>query len=166
VTNRPAGTQAGSLCYNTPSSRRVGVRGDTGRIFFRGCKCPNSSGTKCLGKRPSKEPSRRVRYDRAQLIQNGRAPARITPYPTGRLFWGGVVPGTSCLATIVLSRDISQQPLAGSQSWSTGVLGVLECHSLTPEMLERSACCLAETSKFLVGDHPEFSNDGNLKDCR
>ena len=25
-------------------------------------------GTKCLGKRPSKEPSRRVRYDRAQLI--------------------------------------------------------------------------------------------------
>src|SRR5271166_328592 len=31
-------------------------------------KCPNSSGTKCLGKRPSKEPSRRVRYDRAQLI--------------------------------------------------------------------------------------------------
>jgi hypothetical protein len=21
----------------------------------------------------------------------------ITPYPTGRLFWGGVVPGTSCL---------------------------------------------------------------------
>ena len=25
-------------------------------------------GTKCLGKRPAKEPSRRVRYDRAQLI--------------------------------------------------------------------------------------------------
>ncbi len=31
-------------------------------------KCPNyMPGTKCL-KRPSKEPSRRVRYDRAQLI--------------------------------------------------------------------------------------------------
>jgi hypothetical protein len=29
---------------------------------------PSGLGTKCLGKRPSKEPSRRVRYDRAQLI--------------------------------------------------------------------------------------------------
>jgi hypothetical protein len=30
---------------------------------FRGRK-PQLSGTKCLGKRSSKEPSRRVRYDR------------------------------------------------------------------------------------------------------
>ena len=61
-------------------------------------------------KRPSKEPSRRVRYDREQLdpevclvemcgvfVQKGkrqsvRTPARITPYPTGRLFWGGAFP--------------------------------------------------------------------------
>jgi hypothetical protein len=83
------------------------------------------------GKRPPKEPSRRVRYDRALLIpevffiesafrtdvrSDGpfpehidssvftsetssfrygnypievRTPARIRPYPTGRLFWGG-----------------------------------------------------------------------------
>src|ERR1700692_2110356 len=33
--------------------------------------------------------------------------------PTGRLFWGGAVPGTSCQATIAPSlRDISQQALA------------------------------------------------------
>ena len=65
------------------------------------------------GKRPSKEPSRRVRYDRAQLIpevflvemcavflkegfrirnfvtpiiESVRTPARITPFPTGRHF--------------------------------------------------------------------------------
>jgi hypothetical protein len=37
-------------------------------------KCPNcrprveDPGTQCLGKRPPREPSRRVRYDRAQLI--------------------------------------------------------------------------------------------------
>ena len=38
--------------------------------------------------------------------------ARIRPYPTGRLFWGGAVPGTSCQATIALSlRDILQQAL-------------------------------------------------------
>jgi hypothetical protein len=85
-------------------------------------------------KRPSKEASRRVRFDRAQLgqksynmkffkfrirnfvtpiIESVRTPARITPYPTGRLFWGGAVPGTSCQATIAPSlRDISQQALA------------------------------------------------------
>ena len=40
-------------------------------------------------------------------------PARIAPYPTGRLFWGGTVPGTSCQATLAPSlRDISQQALA------------------------------------------------------
>jgi hypothetical protein len=33
-----------------------------------------------------KAPSRRVRYDRAQLIPEVRTPARITPYPTGRYF--------------------------------------------------------------------------------
>jgi hypothetical protein len=39
-----------------------------------------------------------------------RTPARIAPYPTGRLFWGGAIPGTSCQATIAPSlRDISQQ---------------------------------------------------------
>jgi hypothetical protein len=43
-----------------------------------------------------------------------RIPARITPYPTGRLFWGGAVPGTSCLATISLSlRDKGQSPIEG-----------------------------------------------------
>jgi hypothetical protein len=56
------------------------------------------------GKRPSKETSRRVRYDRALLIPEVflvesafrndvrtevRTSARIRPYPTGRLFWGG-----------------------------------------------------------------------------
>ena len=77
------------------------------------------------GKRPSKEPSRRARYDRPQLIpqvflvENVRdtafeisslqssnrcyTPARIIPCPTGRLFWGGALPGTSCQATIMLS---------------------------------------------------------------
>src|SRR5580704_3701921 len=33
-------------------------------------------------------------------IESVRTPARITPYPTGRLLWGGAVPGTSCQATI------------------------------------------------------------------
>jgi hypothetical protein len=43
-------------------------------------------------------------------IELVRAPARVTPHPTGRLFWGGAVPGTSCQATIAPSlRDISQQ---------------------------------------------------------
>src|SRR6202051_4243183 len=37
----------------------------------------------------------------------------ITPYPPGRLFWGGAVPGTSCQATIAPSlRDIPQKALA------------------------------------------------------
>jgi hypothetical protein len=39
-----------------------------------------------------------------------RTPARITPYPTGRTFWGGALPGTSCQATIASSlRDISNK---------------------------------------------------------
>src|SRR6201994_4248115 len=32
------------------------------------------------------------------ILESGRRPARITPYPTGRLFGGGAVPGTSCQA--------------------------------------------------------------------
>src|SRR6202044_1309030 len=46
------------------------------------------------------------------IIESVRTPARITPYPTGRPFWGGAIPGTSCQATIALSRDILQQALA------------------------------------------------------
>jgi hypothetical protein len=43
------------------------------------------------------------------IIESARTPARITPYPTGRLFWGGAFPGTSCLATIApFLRDISK----------------------------------------------------------
>jgi hypothetical protein len=37
------------------------------------------------------------------IIELVRTPARITPYPTGRLFRGGVFPGTSCQATIAPS---------------------------------------------------------------
>jgi hypothetical protein len=41
-----------------------------------------------------------------------RTPARIRPYPTGRLFWGGTFPGTSCQATIILSlRNKSHSPM-------------------------------------------------------
>src|ERR1700732_5531467 len=47
------------------------------------------------------------------IIESVRTPERITPYPTGRFFWGGAVPGTSCQATIARSlRDVSQQALA------------------------------------------------------
>ena len=38
--------------------------------------------------------------DTNAAIEWVRTPARVTPYPTGRLFWGGPVPGTSCQATI------------------------------------------------------------------
>ena len=73
--------------------------------------------------RPSKEPSRRVRYDRAQLIPEVFLVARITPYPTGRLFWGGAVPGTSCQATIAPSlRDKSVRSPAGIRPYPTGRL--------------------------------------------
>jgi hypothetical protein len=42
------------------------------------------------------------------IIASVRTPLRIRPYPTGRLFWGGAVPGTSCQATIAPSlRDIN-----------------------------------------------------------
>src|ERR1700730_7764514 len=46
--------------------------------------------------------------------RTARTPARIKPYPTGRLFsGGGAIPGTSYQATIASSlRDISQQDLA------------------------------------------------------
>src|ERR1700719_4891874 len=47
------------------------------------------------------------------VIESVRTPARIRPYPPGRLFWGGAVPGTSCQATIAPSlRDMSRQALA------------------------------------------------------
>ena len=38
----------------------------------------------------------------------------IIPYPTGRFLSGDAVPGTSCLATIMLSlRDKSHSPIEG-----------------------------------------------------
>jgi hypothetical protein len=41
--------------------------------------------------------------------QSVPTPAPITPYPTGRLSWGGGFPGTSCQASIAPSlRDFSQ----------------------------------------------------------
>ena len=55
----------------------------------------------------------KVRNFVTPIIESVRTPARIRPYPTGRLFWGGAVPGTSCQATIAPSlRDISQQASA------------------------------------------------------
>src|ERR1700724_4718167 len=55
----------------------------------------------------------RIRNFVTPIIESVRTPERITPYPTGRLFWGGAVPGTSCQATITPSlRDIPQQALA------------------------------------------------------
>src|SRR5208283_2450146 len=55
----------------------------------------------------------RIRNFVTPIIESVRTPARITPYPTGRLFGGGAVPGTSCQATIAPSlRDISQQALS------------------------------------------------------
>src|SRR5271165_4903829 len=90
-------------------------------------------GTKCLGKRPSKEPSRRVRYDRAQLVPevflvemcaNHRIGAHTCTnhtVPYGTAVGGGAVPGTSCQATIARSlRDISQQALANATGWMSG----------------------------------------------
>jgi hypothetical protein len=59
----------------------------------------------------------RIRNFVTPIIESVRTPARITPYPTGRLFWGDAVPGTSCQATIAPSlRDISQQALASGAS--------------------------------------------------
>jgi hypothetical protein len=50
---------------------------------------------------------------RSHRIELVRTPILITPYPTGRLFGGGAVLGTSCQATVVPSlRDISQQHLS------------------------------------------------------
>ena len=55
------------------------------------------------------------------IIESVRKPARITPYPTGRLFWGDAVPGTSCQATIAPSlRDISQQALVSAAGKRAG----------------------------------------------
>src|SRR5580704_928946 len=57
----------------------------------------------------------RARNFATPIIESVRTPERITPYPTGRFFWGGAVPGTSCQATIARSlRDVSQQALVSS----------------------------------------------------
>src|SRR3984957_3410945 len=49
----------------------------------------------------------RIRNFVTPIIESVRTPARITPYPTGRLFWGDAIPGTSCQATIAPSlRDV------------------------------------------------------------
>jgi hypothetical protein len=54
----------------------------------------------------------RIRNFNTPIIESVRTSARITSYPTGRLLWGGAVPGTLCQATIAQSlRDISQQAL-------------------------------------------------------
>src|ERR1700733_5240306 len=59
----------------------------------------------------------RVRNFVAPIIESVRTPARITPYPTGRLFWGGAVPGTSYQATIAPSLwDIPPQALCGAEN--------------------------------------------------
>jgi hypothetical protein len=51
-----------------------------------------------------------------------RTPGPIRPCPTGRLFLGGAVPGTSCRATIAPSlRDTLQQAAAKvHHHWVTG----------------------------------------------
>jgi hypothetical protein len=75
------------------------------------------------GKRPPREPSRRVRYDRAQYPRHPRGirhsnhrigahacANQTVPYGTALL--GGAVPGTSCQATIAPSlRDKSHSPI-------------------------------------------------------
>jgi hypothetical protein len=55
---------------------------------------------------------------RSHRIESVRKSLLITPYPTGRLFGGGAVPGTSCQATVVPSlRDISQQALVSAHKY-------------------------------------------------
>jgi hypothetical protein len=55
--------------------------------------------------------SYRTRNFVTPIIESVRTPARIRPYPTGRLFWVAV-PGTSCQATIAPSlRDKSRSPI-------------------------------------------------------
>src|ERR1700676_3757563 len=61
----------------------------------------------------------RIRNFVTPIVESVRTPARITPYPTGRLFWGGAVPGTSCQATIASSlRDIYPHALASANHGS------------------------------------------------
>src|ERR1700738_1852242 len=45
----------------------------------------------------------RIRNFLPPIFESVRTPARIIPHPSGRLFWGGAGPGTSCQATIMLS---------------------------------------------------------------
>src|SRR5580700_4459928 len=71
------------------------------------------------------------------IIESVRTPARITPYPTGRLFWGRTVPGTSCQATIAPSlRDISQQALVRRSGISRLVLSVTDFSLPQPLLAE------------------------------
>src|ERR1700737_362547 len=47
------------------------------------------------------------------IIESVRTPARITPYPTGRFFWGGAVPRHFVPGyDRTVLRDVSQQALA------------------------------------------------------
>src|ERR1700683_1328785 len=82
----------------------------------------SSQATKCLESATAKEPSPRVRSDsrryarrfddwsdwpslkKRRIIRHEIPPGlglrAIIPCPTGRFYWGGVVPGASCQATI------------------------------------------------------------------
>src|ERR1700719_5179855 len=59
------------------------------------------------------------------IIESVRTPERITPYPTGRFFWGGAVPGTSCQATIAPSlrgpffRGLNLPYISYLRAWGT-----------------------------------------------
>ena len=63
------------------------------------------------------------------IIESLRTPARIIPFPTGRLTGWRAIPGTSCQATFATSlRDISQQPLVNStRHGSDGLLNSVFC---------------------------------------
>jgi hypothetical protein len=47
--------------------------------------------------------SRGMSHGNVSCVESVRTLTRIIPYPTGRLFGLAPVPGTSCLATIMLS---------------------------------------------------------------
>jgi hypothetical protein len=80
---------------------------------------PNVAWHEVPGKASSKEPSRRVRYDRAQLIRkvffgrkfrhsNHRIGAHTCTdhtVPYGTALWGGAVPGTSCHWSLDIWRE-------------------------------------------------------------
>ena len=56
----------------------------------------------------------KFRHSNHQIGSLIRSPARIIPYPTGRLFWMAAVPGTSCQATIIPS--LRDKPLWGRRA--------------------------------------------------